>query len=117
MLLLLLDADPEPRAALTALLETRGHRVQHALDESAPPDVVIATLPDPRGLAPDQLRDTPLLLLVGGSLPFGELETWIDGRTRWALLSKPVRTSLLELSLERITQPSRSAAESAKSIG
>ena len=107
MLLLLLDADRSFAVSLTDMLLRRGHCVQHELDEQAPADAVIVGLPAPDGLTGEDLGDTPLLLLVEGSLPFGALEAWIDGRTRWALLSKPVRESSLELSLERITRPVR----------
>ncbi len=69
------------------------------------PDAVILGLPAPFGLAPEKLLDVPLLLLIDGRLPHGEPETWIAGRKRWALLSKPVRESALELALVRITRP------------
>lgn len=105
MLLLLLDVDRNFVAFLTELLVRHGHRVQHAFDETSPPDAVIVGLPAPHDVTAERLRDTPLLLLVDGSLPFGVIETWIEGRTRWALLSKPVRESSLELSLDSITRP------------
>jgi hypothetical protein len=111
--ILLLDGDADFVAALTGRLETGGDRVQHVLDEAAPPDVVIIGLPAPLGLAVDQLRDLPLLLLVEGSVPFGELEAWIGGRKRWALLSKPVRDSSLELALARITRTAEPESDEA----
>lgn len=105
MRLLLLDTDRPFAAFLTSLLERRGHCVQSAIDESEPPDAVIVGLPAPFSLSPEKVLDVPLLLLVDGRLPSGEPEAWIAGRTRWALLSKPLRESALELALERITRP------------
>jgi len=104
VLLLVLDANREFTAQLTQLLTQRGHRVQHVFDEREPPDAMIVGLPRKPEPASERMRETPLLLLAEGSLPFGELEAWIDGRTRWALLSKPVRESSLELSLCRISR-------------
>jgi hypothetical protein len=108
--LLLLDADPDSAAILTALLLRQGHCVQRAPEESAPPDAVIVALPAPLGLTPEKLLDAPLLLVVDGRLPHGEPEAWIAGRTRWAMLSKPVRESALELVLARITRPAEAAS-------
>ena len=105
MRLLLLDTDRHFAAFLTSLLERRGHCVLSAIDESEPPDAVIVGIPAPFSLSPEKLLDVPLLLLVDGQLPSGEPEAWIAGRTRWALLSKPVRESALDLALERITRP------------
>lgn len=107
MRLLLLDANPDLAGSPAALLARHGHCVQRAADESAPPDAVIVELPARFDLMPEKLQDAPLLLLVDGALPFGELETWIAGRSRWALLSKPLREGALERALERITRPAK----------
>ncbi len=107
MRVLLLDADAGFAAFLAALLSRLGHSVQREVEESAPPDAVIVGLPARFDIAREKLQGAPLLLLVDGALPFGELEAWIAGRARWALLSKPVREGALARALERITRPAR----------
>ena len=111
MRILLLDTDRVCAAHLTMLLELRGHCVTRTIEETHPPDAMIVALPAPLGLSPEKLQDVPLLLLVDGMLPFGELESWIENRRRWALLSKPLREESLDRSLERITRPRSDAAD------
>jgi hypothetical protein len=103
--LLILDANPDFARSLAANLARHGHCVQRAVDESALPDAVIVGLPAPLGLMPEKLQDAPLLLLVDSVLPLRGLEAWIAGRSRWALLSRPLREGALERALERITRP------------
>lgn len=105
MRILLLETDRVCAAHLKLLLELRGHSVTRTIEETEPPDAMIVALPAPLGLSPEKLQDVPLLLLVDGMLPFGELESWIENRQRWALLSKPLREESLDRSLDRITRP------------
>lgn len=105
MRILILDTDRVCAAHLAKLLEQRGHCVTCTIEETHPPDAMIVALPAPLAISPEKLQDVPLLLLVDGMLPFGELESWIESRRRWALLSKPLREESLDRSLDRITRP------------
>jgi DNA-binding response OmpR family regulator len=99
--ILVVDTDRELAESLVSVLARRGHLVHTSAETLAAPDAVIVGIPA-RDVDPARVADVPLLLLVGAVPPFGELENWIRGRSRWAMLSKPVRERDLIAALERI---------------
>jgi len=91
----LIESDAELAASLTSSLREAGHTV----DDSAPvpspePDVVVAGLPARSDAPPNQAPHSPIVVLVGRARS-GEIERWIEGRPRWVVLAKPVRSETL----------------------
>lgn len=114
MRILVLENDEFLARSLTTVLTRRGHDVRTQNDPNDAPDAVILGLPAPYRVSPRSLPPVPLLLLAG-ELPYGELERWIDGRSRWGVMSKPASEPCIARWLLRQVPASRGAHDRAGS--